>query len=68
VPADRVAALRQAFQATLRDSEFQQDVKTSRIDVDGPTDGAAVEALIRQLYATPKRVVDRVTELRTRMD
>ena len=68
VPADRVAALRQAFQATLKDPEFQQDVKTSRIDVDGPTDGAAVEALIRQLYATPRRVVDRVTELRNRTD
>ncbi len=68
VPAERVAALRKAFQDTLRDPEFLEDVKASRIDVDGPTDGAAVEALIRQLYATPKAVVDRVTELRNRSD
>ncbi len=68
VPADRVAALRRAFQDVLADPAFLEDVKTSRIDVDGPTDGAAVEALIRQLYATPRRVVDRVTELRNRTD
>ena len=68
VPADRVATLRAAFEATLKDSEFIEDVKTSRIDVDKPTTGAAVEALIRQLYATPKRVVDRVTDLRNRTD
>jgi tripartite-type tricarboxylate transporter receptor subunit TctC len=68
VPADRVAALRRAFDATLKDPEFLDDIKRSRIDMDGPSDGAAVEALIRQLYATPKAVVDRVTELRNRID
>jgi hypothetical protein len=36
--------------------------------MDGPSDGAAVERLIRQLYATPKAVVDRVTDLRNRSD
>lgn len=68
VPADRIAALRKAFDETMRDPEFLDDVKASRIDVDGPSDGAAVEALIRQLYATPKAVVDRVSEIRDRAD
>lgn len=68
VPADRVAALRKAFEATIKDPEFLDDVKRSRIDMDGPSDGAAVESLIRQLYATPKPVIDRVTDLRNRSD
>ena len=68
VPADRVAALRKAFQDTLVDPEFIADVKTSRIDVDAPENGVFIEKLIGQLYATPKRVVDRITEIRNRID
>jgi hypothetical protein len=68
VPADRVAALRRAFDATLKDPEFLDDIKRSRIDMDGPSDGATVESILRGLYATPKAVVDRVTELRNRID
>lgn len=68
VPVDRLAALRAAFAATLVDPEFLADIKKSSIDFDGPIDGAAIEALIRQMYASPKSVVDKVTELRNRVD
>ena len=66
--ASEVAILRAAFQDTLKDPAFLEEVKTTRIDVDGPSDGAAVEALIRRLYATPKPVVERVSALRNRTD
>jgi len=68
VPADRVAMLRKAFDETMKDQEFLAEAKKLNIDIDGPSDGAAVEALLKRLYATPKDVVDRVTELRNRQD
>ena len=52
----------------MKDPEFLDDIKQSRIDFDGPTDGAAVEALVRGLYATPKAVIDRVTAIRNTLD
>ena len=48
--------------------EFLADIRKSNIDFDGPSDGASVEAMVKALYATPKPVVDRVTELRNRVD
>jgi tripartite-type tricarboxylate transporter receptor subunit TctC len=68
VPADRVAVLRKAFDETMQDPQFLTEAKKLNIDIDGPSDGAAVEALLKQLYATQKEVVDRVTELRNRQD
>ncbi len=68
VPADRLAALRKAFDETMTDPAFLDDIKTSHIDFDGPSDGAAVESLIRQLYATPANVVERVRNIRDQAD
>ena len=68
VPADRLKALRDAFAATMTDPEFLADVKKNNIDMDGPSGHEPIEALIAQLYAMPKKVVDRVTDLRNRID
>lgn len=68
VPADRVKALRDAFDETLKDPAFLNDIRTSNIDFDGPSNAAAVEKIIADLYATPKDVVARVTEIRNRID
>ena len=68
VPQDRLQALRAAFAATMIDPEFLADIKKSNIDFDGPSDAAAIETLIRGFYATPKNVVDRVTQIRNRVD
>ncbi len=68
VPEGRLAALRKAFAETLADPGFLADVRKSNIDFDGPSDGASVSALIERMYATPKAVVARVTELRNRAD
>ena len=55
-PADRVAVLRAAFMATMRDEEFLADAEKIRIQVT-PLSGEAVQAHVLQLYATPKEVV-----------
>ncbi|MGE5540317.1 MAG: Bug family tripartite tricarboxylate transporter substrate binding protein [Gemmatimonas sp.] len=55
--ADRVAFLRAAFVATMNDPELRADAKKMAVDVDYMT-GEATEELYRQLYATPKSVVD----------
>lgn len=57
IAADRVAFLRESFVATMNDPELKADAKKMEIDVVF-MDGAATEALYRQLYATPKPVVD----------
>jgi hypothetical protein len=61
VPAERVAALREAFNATLNDPEYLADAAQSRLQV-RLVKGGDIEELLRRLYATPKAVVDRVTK------
>jgi tripartite-type tricarboxylate transporter receptor subunit TctC len=56
VPADRIAALRAAFDATMADPEFIADAERQRMTVT-PMTGGEVEAAIRKLYQTPPDVV-----------
>ena len=56
VPADRAAALRQAFDATMRDPEFIAESKKQSFSID-PMKGVEMDALIKQLYATPPDVI-----------
>lgn len=62
MPPERLAMLRKAFDATMKDPEFIADVKKQKLDLD-PIDGEKLSALINKVYATPKAVVDRITEL-----
>ncbi len=55
VPADRVAMLRRAFDATAKDAEFLADAKKQKVEL-SPMPGEAVEALVRRIYATPAEV------------
>ena len=52
VPADRVAALRAAFDKTLTDPEFLKDADTQRAEIE-PMTGAELEALVRKLIEAP---------------
>lgn len=61
LPADRAAALRSAFAATLRDPAFLQDAKRTRLDVSLVT-GAEVDALLKDSASSPKEVIARVKE------
>ncbi len=57
VPADRVLALRRAFDATTKDEEFLADVKKQKMEL-SPLSGEDVAALVQRIYATPRSVVD----------
>jgi len=57
LPEDRKAALRQAFDDTMRDPGFLAETKGSGLIVN-PVDGAKIDALIAGLYRIPKDVVD----------
>jgi len=57
LPADRAAALRSAFDATMKDPEFVAEAKARGQEVN-PVSGPALDALIAELYATPKDVVE----------
>jgi len=59
---DRLKMLRDAFSATMKDPEFLADAKKSKLDVEAEN-GEHLAALIANIYATPKPIVERVGRL-----
>ena len=62
LPPERLKMLRDAFNATMKDPEFAADVKRNKFDLE-PEDGEYLAALINKIYATPKAIVERVSNL-----
>ncbi len=58
VPAERVAALRKAFTATMRDPALVAEAGKAGMEL-GDRDGAEVQALVAKLYASPAGVIAR---------
>jgi tripartite-type tricarboxylate transporter receptor subunit TctC len=58
VPAERVKALRDAFNATMKDTEFLAEAKRLRIDI-SPAAGEEVAQFIAGIYKSPPAVVER---------
>ena len=56
IPPERLAALRAAFDATMKDPQFLAEAKRLDLEV-RPVNGAAVQKLIEEVYATPADVV-----------
>lgn len=56
VPAERIAALRNAFRETMDDSEFHADAKRLNYDV-APVYGEELQAIVARMLATPPEVV-----------
>ncbi len=61
VPQDRVAALRAAFDATMKDPEFLADAQKLNLDIN-PMSGQAIHDLLVETYATPKAIVERAAQ------
>ena len=61
VPAERVNAIRRAFDAVMKDKEFLDEADKLKIEID-PLGGEQVAALIEQIYKTPAATVDRVRD------
>lgn len=56
VPADRVATIRKAFDATIKDPAFIADMKKQKLELT-PISGLEIQALIKKVYATEQSVV-----------
>ena len=61
IPADRVAVLRNAFDATLRDPEFLKDAAKAKLDVDLVT-GQEVDKVLKTAASAPVDVVERLKQ------
>jgi tripartite-type tricarboxylate transporter receptor subunit TctC len=56
VPADRLAALRRAFMATMQDPAFLAEAEKIKLEI-RPVSGDAVQKLVAEVYASPPEVV-----------
>ena len=54
-PAERVAALRSAFAATMKDPEFLAEAKALNFEID-PVLGEKMQTIVEKVLATPKDV------------
>jgi tripartite-type tricarboxylate transporter receptor subunit TctC len=61
VPTERVAALRKAFMATMRDDELLAEVQRIGVVID-PISGEELQALSEKIFATPAAVVERAKQ------
>jgi tripartite-type tricarboxylate transporter receptor subunit TctC len=61
IPADRAAALRKAFDLTMKDPEFLAEAEKRGLEIN-PVSGRDVGKLIAELYQTPKDVVAEARE------
>jgi len=62
VPAERVAALRQAFEATLVDPEFRAEAEKAQLEIE-PLTAREIEQFLAKAYASPKPIVQRAGAL-----
>jgi tripartite-type tricarboxylate transporter receptor subunit TctC len=60
VPAERLAVLRTAFDATVKDPAFLADAAQQQLDITVFT-GTQIDTLLKDIYATPPELVARVT-------
>jgi tripartite-type tricarboxylate transporter receptor subunit TctC len=61
VPAERVNAIRRAFDAAMKDPELLAEAEKLKIEID-PLTGEQVAGLIADIYKTPPATVERVRE------
>jgi tripartite-type tricarboxylate transporter receptor subunit TctC len=56
VPPERVALLRKAFEAMLKDPAYIEDSHKAGLDV-SPTDGVTIQKVVGELISTPKDII-----------
>ncbi|MBN9080392.1 MAG: hypothetical protein BGP04_19170 [Rhizobiales bacterium 62-17] len=62
VPDDRVAAIRAAFMASLKDPDLLAEAKKMNIDVEG-LDGTEMQKLVTDLFQAPQDVVTKARQI-----
>lgn len=61
-PKERIAILRKAFIATMRDPEFAAELKKAKLDLN-PLDGATLENNIKELFALDNALIPKLAEI-----
>ena len=61
-PADRVAALREGFDATMRDPEYKADIEKASLTY-SPTSAQDIARFVDAVYQTPPAVAKRAAQL-----
>jgi tripartite-type tricarboxylate transporter receptor subunit TctC len=64
-PPERVKALRDGFDATVRDPEFLADAAQQKLVIN-PVSGEKISELLQRIYSTPQDLLDRVAALAQR--
>jgi tripartite-type tricarboxylate transporter receptor subunit TctC len=59
VPADRVAALRAAFDSVIKDPDFLAEAAKLRIEID-PLTGAALQKIVGETQSIPRDIIEKV--------
>lgn len=62
IPADRLAALRKAFMATMKDESFLADARKLKLDVD-PAPAEEVVAVINSMYTAPPAAIAKLRDI-----
>ncbi|MFZ3338017.1 MAG: tripartite tricarboxylate transporter substrate-binding protein [Xanthobacteraceae bacterium] len=62
VPPDRVAALRAAFDETMKDKAFLDDAAKGKFEIN-PVGGEALDALVKEIYQTPPEVTKKAAAI-----
>ena len=61
MPVDRKAIIRKAFDDTMNDPEFRAKASKLGLDVN-PISGSSIDALLKDIYETPKDIVAKVAK------
>ena len=59
VPKARIDALRVAFDKTLKDAAYLEEMRKRRLAIENPMNGAEVASYISDIASTPQRIIDR---------
>jgi hypothetical protein len=62
VAAERVAALRAAFEATLKDKDFLAEAEKVQMEID-PLSAGQIERLLAAAYGAPRPIINRAAAL-----
>ena len=64
VPPERVAALRAAFDAVIKDPDFLEQAQVEQLDIN-PVSGAELQKIVADILSTPKATIDRLSAIIT---
>jgi len=62
VPRERVAALREAFSAMLRDKAFLAQAQKMQLEI-GPISGEKLQKQVEEVYETPRPVIQELEQI-----